>query len=77
MVIYFVIFGLKGVREFGEVIFKNIVYLKKCLVEVGEIVFDGVNFKDVLVRFEVLYSVIYERFFERNIYGGYYIGKYF
>ncbi|BAD85569.1 glycine cleavage system protein P, subunit 1 [Thermococcus kodakarensis KOD1] len=69
--------GPKGVRELGEVILKNTAYLKKRLAEVGEIVFDGVNFKDVPVRFEVPYSVIHERLLERNIHGGYYIGKHF
>lgn len=29
------------------------------------------------VRFEVPYSVIHERLLERNIHGGYYIGKHF
>ncbi|WP_048149054.1 aminomethyl-transferring glycine dehydrogenase subunit GcvPA [Palaeococcus ferrophilus] len=69
--------GPKGLRELGEVILKNTAYLKKRLGEVGEVAFDGINFKDVPVRFEVPYSVIHERLLERNIHGGYYIGKHF
>ncbi|MDI3476210.1 MAG: glycine dehydrogenase subunit 1, partial [Thermococcaceae archaeon] len=69
--------GPKGVRELGEVILKNTAYLKKRLDEVAEVPFEGINFKDVPVRFEVPYSVIHERLLERNIHGGYYIGKHF
>lgn len=69
--------GPKGVKELGEVILKNTAYLKKRLAEVGEIVFDGINFKDVPVKFEIPYSVIHERLLERNIHGGYYLGKHF
>ncbi|MCD6524468.1 MAG: aminomethyl-transferring glycine dehydrogenase subunit GcvPA [Thermococcus sp.] len=69
--------GPKGLRELGEVILKNTAYLKKRLSEVAEIPFDGVNFKDVPVRFEVPYDVVHERLLERNIHGGYYLGKHF
>ncbi|NJE06545.1 aminomethyl-transferring glycine dehydrogenase subunit GcvPA [Thermococcus sp. M36] len=69
--------GPKGLRELGEVILKNTAYLKRRLSEVGEVVFDGVNFKDVPVKFEVPYDVIHERLLENGIHGGYYIGKHF
>ncbi|ASJ11998.1 aminomethyl-transferring glycine dehydrogenase subunit GcvPA [Thermococcus thioreducens] len=69
--------GPRGLRELGEVILKNTAYLKKKLSEVAEIPFGGINFKDVLVRFEKPYSEIHEGLLERNIHGGYYIGKHF
>ncbi|WP_297071513.1 aminomethyl-transferring glycine dehydrogenase subunit GcvPA [Thermococcus sp.] len=69
--------GPGGVKELGEIILKNTAYLKKRLSEVGEIPFEGINFKDTPVRFEVPYDIIHERLLERNIHGGYYIGKHF
>ncbi|WP_297089832.1 aminomethyl-transferring glycine dehydrogenase subunit GcvPA [Thermococcus sp.] len=69
--------GPKGLRELGEVILKNTSYLKKRLGEVAEIPFEGINFKDVLVRFEKPYREIHEALLERNIHGGYYLGEHF
>ncbi len=69
--------GPKGLRELGEVILKNTAYLKRRLSEVAEIPFEGVNFKDVLVRFGKPYNEIHEALLERNIHGGYYLGKHF
>ncbi|MCD6371999.1 MAG: aminomethyl-transferring glycine dehydrogenase subunit GcvPA [Thermococcus sp.] len=69
--------GPKGLKELGEVILKNTAYLKKRLAEVAEVPFDGVNFKDVLVRFGKPYSEIHEALLERNIHGGYYLGEHF
>ena len=69
--------GPRGLKELGEVILKNTAYLKKRLGEVAEVPFDGVNFKDVPVKFEIPYDVIHERLLERGIHGGYYIGKHF
>ncbi len=69
--------GPKGLRELGETILKNTAYLKRRLGEVGELAFDGVNFKDVPVKFEVPYDVIHERLLEKGIHGGYYLGKHF
>ena len=69
--------GPRGLRELGEVILKNTAYLKKRLGEVAEIPFEGVNFKDVLVRFGKPYNEIHEALLERNIHGGYYIGEHF
>ncbi len=69
--------GPRGLRELGEVILKNTAYFKKRINKVGEIPFDGINFKDVLVSFEIPYDVIHERLLEKNIHGGYYIGKHF
>ena len=69
--------GPKGLRELGEVILKNTAYLKKRLSEVAEILFEGINFKDVLVRFEKPYREIHEALLERNIHGGYYLGEHF
>ncbi|WP_461865557.1 aminomethyl-transferring glycine dehydrogenase subunit GcvPA [Thermococcus sp.] len=69
--------GPRGLRELGEVILKNTAYFKKRMSEVGKIPFDGINFKDVLVGFEIPYDVIHERLLEKNIHGGYYIGQYF
>ena len=70
--------GPKGLRELGETILKNTAYLKRRLGEVAEVPFDGLNFKDVPVKFEVPYRVIHERLLlERGIHGGYYIGKHF
>ncbi len=69
--------GPGGVKELGEIILKNTAYLKKRLSEVGEIPFEGINFKDTPVRFEMPYDIIHERLLERNIHGGYYIGKHF
>jgi glycine dehydrogenase subunit 1 len=69
--------GPKGLNELGEVILRNTAYLKKRLGEVAEIPFEGVNFKDVPVKFEVPYDVIHERLLERGIHGGYYLGKHF
>ncbi len=69
--------GPKGLRELGETILKNTTYLKKRLGEVGELVFEGVSFKDVPVKFEVPYDVVHERLLEKGIHGGYYLGKHF
>ncbi len=69
--------GPKGLRELGEVILKNTSYLRKRLSEVAEVPFDGLYFKDVLVRFDVPYDVIHERLLERGVHGGYYIGGHF
>ncbi|KUH31638.1 glycine dehydrogenase [Thermococcus celericrescens] len=69
--------GPRGLRELGEIILKNTAYLKRRLGEVGEVAFDGVNFKDVPVKFEVPYDVVHERLLERGIHGGYYIGGHF
>ncbi|WP_258084777.1 aminomethyl-transferring glycine dehydrogenase subunit GcvPA [Thermococcus thermotolerans] len=69
--------GPKGLTELGEVILKNTAYLKKRLSEVAEIPFEGINFKDVLVRFEKPYREIHEALLEKNIHGGYYIGERF
>ncbi|WP_048058309.1 aminomethyl-transferring glycine dehydrogenase subunit GcvPA [Pyrococcus yayanosii] len=69
--------GPRGIRELGEVILKNTAYLKKRLSEVGEIPFEAVNFKDVLVRFEKPYPEIHEALLERNIHGGYYVKPHF
>lgn len=44
--------GPKGLRELGETVLKNTAYLKKRLSEIAEVPFEGVNFKDVLLRFE-------------------------
>lgn len=69
--------GPRGLRELGEVILKNTAYLKKRLSEVAEIPFEGVNFKDVLVRFEKSYEEIHEVLLERNIHGGFYLKPHF
>lgn len=69
--------GPKGLKELGEVILKNTAYLKKRLGEVAEVPFEGVNFKDVLVRFGKPYNEIHEALLERNIHGGYYLGEHF
>ena len=69
--------GPRGLRELGEVILKNTAYLKKRLGEVAEVPFEGVNFKDVPVKFGVPYEVVHERLLERGIHGGYYIGRHF
>ncbi|WP_148882590.1 aminomethyl-transferring glycine dehydrogenase subunit GcvPA [Thermococcus aciditolerans] len=69
--------GPRGLSELGEVILKNTAYLKKRLSEVAEVPFDGVNFKDVLVRFERPYSEVHEMLLARNIHGGHYIGEHF
>ncbi|NJE42573.1 aminomethyl-transferring glycine dehydrogenase subunit GcvPA [Thermococcus sp. GR6] len=69
--------GPVGLRELGEVILKNTAYLKKRLSEVAEIPFEGVNFKDVLVRFEKSYEEIHEGLLERNIHGGFYLKPHF
>ena len=69
--------GPKGLRELGEVILKNTAYLKKRLYEVAKVPFEGLYFKDVPARFEVPYDIIHEKLLERNIHGGYYIGKHF
>ncbi len=69
--------GPRGLRELGEVILKNTAYLKKRLSEVAEVPFEGVNFKDVPVKFRVPYEVIHEGLLEKGIHGGYYLGKHF
>ncbi|AAL82123.1 glycine dehydrogenase [Pyrococcus furiosus DSM 3638] len=69
--------GPKGMQELGEVILKNTAYLKKRLSEVAEIPFDGVNFKDVLVKFEKPYQEIHEHLLQKNIHGGYYVKPHF
>lgn len=69
--------GPKGIQELGEVILKNTAYLKKRLSEIAEIPFDGVNFKDVLVKFEKPYPEIHEHLLQKNIHGGYYIKPHF
>lgn len=69
--------GPKGLKELGEVILKNTAYLKKRLGDVAEVPFEGVNFKDVLVRFGKPYNEIHEALLERNIHGGYYLGEHF
>ncbi len=69
--------GPRGLRELGEVILKNTAYLKRRLSEVAEVPFDGVNFKDVPVKFRVPYKVVHERLLEKGIHGGYYLGKHF
>jgi len=69
--------GPKGLAELGETIFKNTAYLKRRLKEVVEVPFDGVNFKDVPVRFEKPYSGIHGALLDRGIHGGYYLGRHF
>ncbi|NJE01717.1 aminomethyl-transferring glycine dehydrogenase subunit GcvPA [Thermococcus sp. JdF3] len=69
--------GPRGLMELGEVILKNTAYLKKRLSEVAEIPFEGINFKDILVKFEKPYDGIHEKLLERNIHGGYYIKPHF
>ncbi len=69
--------GPRGLRELGEVILKNTAYLKRRLSEVADVPFDGVNFKDVPVKFRVPYDVIHEGLLENGIHGGYYLGKHF
>ncbi len=69
--------GPRGLKELGEVILKNTAYFKKRIGEVGKLLFDGINFKDVPVSFDIPYDVIHERLLERNIHGGYYLGKHF
>ncbi|AIF68958.1 glycine dehydrogenase subunit 1 [Palaeococcus pacificus DY20341] len=69
--------GPKGLKRLGEVILKNTAYFKKRISEVAEIPFNGINFKDVLVKFEVPYDVIHERLLEKNIHGGYYLKQHF
>ncbi|ASJ04197.1 aminomethyl-transferring glycine dehydrogenase subunit GcvPA [Thermococcus barossii] len=69
--------GPRGLTELGEVILKNTAYLKKRLSEVAEIPFEGINFKDILVRFEKSYDEIHGKLLERNIHGGYYVGEHF
>ncbi|ASI99830.1 aminomethyl-transferring glycine dehydrogenase subunit GcvPA [Thermococcus celer] len=69
--------GPKGLRELGETVLKNTAYLKKRLSEIAEVPFEGVNFKDVLLRFEKPYGKIHEALLERNIHGGYYVGEHF
>lgn len=69
--------GPKGLQKLGETILKNTAYFKKRISEVAEIPFDGVNFKDILVRFEVPYDAIHERLLERNIHGGFYLKQHF
>ncbi|ASJ10093.1 glycine dehydrogenase [Thermococcus sp. P6] len=69
--------GPGGLRELGEVILKNTAYLKKRLSEVAEIPFEGINFKDIPVRFEKPYGEIHEALLERNIHGGYYLRPHF
>ncbi|NJD99092.1 aminomethyl-transferring glycine dehydrogenase subunit GcvPA [Thermococcus sp. LS1] len=69
--------GPRGLRELGEVILKNTAYLKKRLSEAAEIPFEGVNFKDILVRFEKSYEEIHEVLLERNIHGGFYLKPHF
>ncbi|AFK21658.1 aminomethyl-transferring glycine dehydrogenase subunit GcvPA [Pyrococcus sp. ST04] len=69
--------GPRGIKELGEVILKNTAYLKKRLSEVAELPFDGVNFKDVLVRFEKPYPEIHNELLKRNIHGGYYVKPHF
>ncbi len=69
--------GPKGLKKLGEVILKNTAYFKKRMGDVGKMPFDGINFKDVPVGFEIPYDVIHERLLERGIHGGYYLGKHF
>ncbi|RLF78022.1 aminomethyl-transferring glycine dehydrogenase subunit GcvPA [Thermococci archaeon] len=69
--------GPKGLAKLGEVILKNTAYFKKRMKEVGELPFEGINFKDVPVKFEVPYDAIHERLLERNIHGGFYLKPHF
>jgi len=69
--------GPQGLKKLGEIILKNTAYFKKRISEVAELPFDGINFKDVLVQFEVPYDIIHERLLEKNIHGGYYIKPHF
>ena len=69
--------GPKGLQQLGEIILKNTAYFKERISEVAEIPFDGINFKDVLVRFEVPYDIIHEELLKRNIHGGFYLRPHF
>ncbi|NJE84799.1 aminomethyl-transferring glycine dehydrogenase subunit GcvPA [Thermococcus sp. CX2] len=69
--------GPKGLRELGETILKNTAYFKKRIGEVAEVVFEGINFKDVPVRFERPYPEIHEALLAKNIHGGYYLKPHF
>jgi len=69
--------GPRGLKELGEVILKNTAHLKRRLGEVGEIVFEGINFKDVPVRFGKPYREIHEALLSKGIHGGHYIGGHF
>ena len=69
--------GPKGLQKLGEIILKNTKYFKKRISEVAEIPFDGINFKDVVVKFEIPYDVIHEELLKRNIHGGFYLKPHF
>jgi len=69
--------GPKGLQKLGEIILKNTKYFKERISEVAEIPFDGINFKDVVVKFEIPYDVIHEELLKRNIHGGFYLKPHF